>query len=68
MPEVAGEAALMIDPFDPESIAIAMYKIHQYETLRNELSERGYQRKDLFTWQKTADLLWESIEKTIKTG
>lgn len=68
MPEVAGEAALMIDPFDPESIAIAMYKIFQYETLRNELSERGYQRKDMFTWQKTADLLWESMEKTIKAG
>ena len=64
MPEVAGEAALMTDPFDAESIAIAMYKIYQYETLRNELSERGYQRKDLFTWQKTADLLWASIERT----
>jgi glycosyltransferase involved in cell wall biosynthesis len=65
MPEVAGEAALMVNPFEPESIAVALYKIYQYETLRNELSERGYQRKDLFTWQKTADHLWESIEKTI---
>jgi len=68
MPEVAGEAALLVNPFDPESIAVAMYKIYQYETLRNELGERGYQRKDLFTWQKTADRLWESIEKTIKAG
>ena len=68
MPEVAGEAALLVNPFDPESIALAMYKIHQYETLRNELGERGYQRKDLFTWQKTADRLWNSIEKTINAG
>jgi len=68
MPEVAGDAALMVDPFDPESIAIAMYKIYQYETVRKELSERGYQRKDLFTWQKTADLLWASIERTINAG
>jgi glycosyltransferase involved in cell wall biosynthesis len=66
MPEVAGDAALMADPFDPESIAIAMYKVFQYETVRKELVQRGFQRKDLFTWQKTADLLWDSIEKTCK--
>lgn len=68
MPEVAGDAALLINPFHPESIAMAMYKIYYYDSLRKELIERGNQRKDLFTWQKTADKLWESIEKTIKEG
>ncbi|MFH1160015.1 MAG: glycosyltransferase family 1 protein [bacterium] len=68
MPEVAGDAALLIDPFDPETIAMAMYKIYQYETMRQELIGRGHAREGLFTWQKTADRLWESIEKAIKTS
>jgi glycosyltransferase involved in cell wall biosynthesis len=64
MPEVAGDAAILIDPFDPEAIAMAMHKIFQFGTVREELVRRGFQRQHLFTWQKTADLLWESIEKT----
>ena len=67
MPEVAGDGALLVDPFDPESISIAMYKIYQYNTIREELVKRGHAREGLFTWQKTADRLWESIEKAIKT-
>jgi len=67
MPEVAGDAALLINPFNPESIAEALYKTSQYESLRNDLISRGLRRKDLFSWQKTADLLWESIEKAVKS-
>lgn len=65
MPEVAGDAALLVDPFDPESISMAMYKIYQYETMREQFIQKGLQRKDAFTWQRTADLLWQSIEKTV---
>jgi glycosyltransferase involved in cell wall biosynthesis len=67
MPEIAGDAALLVDPFNPESIALAMYKIYQYETIRKELIQRGNQRKDLFTWQKSADLLWDSMLKAFNT-
>jgi glycosyltransferase involved in cell wall biosynthesis len=67
MPEVAGDAALMTDPFSPESIAEALYKIYQYESLRDDLVVRGRRRKDLFSWQNTADRLWESIEKAVKS-
>ena len=65
MPEVAGDAALLTDPFDPESIAIAMYKVYQYETMREELINRGFQRKNNFTWQLTANKLWKTIETTV---
>jgi glycosyltransferase involved in cell wall biosynthesis len=68
MPEVAGDAALFIDPFDPETIAMAMYKIYQYETMRQELIGRGHAREELFSWQRTADRLWESIERAIKSA
>ena len=67
MPEVAGDAALQVDPFSPESIAEALYKASQYESLRNDLIVRGRRRKDLFSWQKTADRLWESIEKAVNS-
>ncbi|MEI6433422.1 MAG: glycosyltransferase family 1 protein [Bacteroidota bacterium] len=66
MPEVAGDAALFINPFDPESIAEALYKAYQYESLREDLIIRGRRRKSLFSWQQTADRLWESIEKALK--
>ncbi|MCK9423356.1 MAG: glycosyltransferase family 4 protein [Bacteroidales bacterium] len=67
MPEVAGDAALYVDPFNPESIAEALYKAYQYESIRKELIVRGRRRKDLFSWQLTADRLWESIEKAVKS-
>jgi glycosyltransferase involved in cell wall biosynthesis len=67
MPEVAGDAALYVDPFDPESIAEALYKAYQYESLREDLIVRGRRRKTLFSWQQTADHLWESIEKANKS-
>jgi glycosyltransferase involved in cell wall biosynthesis len=67
MPEVAGDAALFVDPFNPESIAEALYKAYQYESIRSDLVARGRKRKDLFSWQQTADRLWESIERAVKT-
>jgi glycosyltransferase involved in cell wall biosynthesis len=67
MPEVAGDAALYVDPFDPLSIAEALYKAYQFESIRSDLVARGRRRKDLFSWQQTADRLWESIERAVKT-
>lgn len=67
MPEVAGEAALLIDPFQPESIKNAMLQIYNNKKLRNELILKGQNRRNNFSWDKTADLLWQSIEKTINT-
>lgn len=66
MPEVAGEAALLVDPFSPQSIAAAMERIHCDEHLRAEMIRKGIERKDTFTWQKTADLLWNAIERTVR--
>ena len=67
MPEIAGDAALFVDPFSPESISDALYKIANYESIRQDLIIRGRRRKDIFNWQKTADRLWESIEKALKS-
>ena len=65
MPEVAGDAAILIDPFSPQSIAQAMTRIYTEVDLRKEMIEKGRERRKLFTWQKTADALWQCIEKAI---
>ena len=66
MPEIAGDAALLCDPFSYLSIRDAMIKIYTYPDLRNSLIEKGKIRQTFFTWQKSADALWKCIEKVIK--
>lgn len=65
LPEVAGDAALLVDPFSVESIAEAMRKISLDENLRNELLIKGSKRKIMFSWDKTAVKLWNCIEKVL---
>jgi len=65
MPEVAADAALLVDPYDVEEIAAAMKKITTEDTLRVGLVAKGKERAGMFTWKKTAGLLFESILKTI---
>jgi len=65
-PEVAGDAALLVDPFSPEDIANALIKIATDKELRESLIEKGNKRKEEFHWQKTADNLWNSMMKTIE--
>ena len=63
MPEVAGNAALIVDPFNLESIAAGMEKLYSDDELQNELIELGHIQKRKFSWDRTAELLWETIEK-----
>lgn len=65
MPEVAGNAALLIDPFNAQEIADAMDRIQTDSEFRNSLIEKGKQRAKLFSWDKTAESIWNSIKKVI---
>jgi len=65
MPEVAGGAALLVNPQQPESISEAMNQIAADEDLRQSLIAKGRQRCAGFSWNRTATLLWQSIEKII---
>ncbi|OQX76890.1 MAG: hypothetical protein B6D61_08095, partial [Bacteroidetes bacterium 4484_249] len=64
MPEIAGDAALLVDPFSVESISDAMLRISSDKELQKGLIKKGRERRELFNWQKSADRLWEAIEKT----
>jgi glycosyltransferase involved in cell wall biosynthesis len=65
MPEIAGDAALKCDPFNPEDIANAMLTMANDPILRDSLILKGHARQELFTWDKTAELLWNSIKKIL---
>jgi len=66
MPEVAGVAALFVDPLSIDSISDAMIRIYADDNLRNELITKGSIQCQKFSWEKTAEKFWESIEKVIK--
>ncbi|WP_426061753.1 glycosyltransferase family 4 protein [Hymenobacter sp. B1770] len=54
MPEVAGDAALLVDPFQPETIADAILRLQNDPTERAALVARGLQRVQHFSWRETA--------------
>lgn len=54
MPEVAGDAALLVDPFRVEEIAAALRRVVSDAALCRELRARGAARVRLFSWERTA--------------
>ncbi|MBR3466035.1 MAG: glycosyltransferase family 4 protein [Bacteroidales bacterium] len=65
MPEIAGGAALLVNPYSVEEIAHAMEQLCLDENLRNTLIEKGIARKGIYTWDHTAELLWQTVEKCL---
>jgi len=55
MQEVAGDAALLVDPYDIGAIAEAMNKLLRDEQLRERLISMGFQRAKEFSWKKCAE-------------
>jgi len=54
MPEVAGDAALLVDPHNIQEIAEKMNNITNSEILRKQLIESGFERVKQFSWERTA--------------
>lgn len=63
MPEVAGDAALLVDPRSAKEIANAMAEIIKPE-VSQRLTTSGTARAQEFTWERTAGLLWECLITT----
>ncbi|MFO7868294.1 MAG: glycosyltransferase family 1 protein [Bacteroidales bacterium] len=68
MPEVAGDAAIMCDPRDVNDISRAMKRVTEDESLRQDLISQGRVQREKFSWDKTADLLWQSVMKSYEEG
>lgn len=66
MPEVAGDAAILVDPLNVNDIAQAMLNIFQDSELRAGLIEKGLSRASQFSWEQSAKDFWNVIEHTTK--
>ena len=65
IPEVTKDAARMVDPFSIDSIADGMLEVLKNPALRQQLIGKGRERRVFFSWDKTALLTWQSIEKAL---
>jgi glycosyltransferase involved in cell wall biosynthesis len=54
LPEIAGEAAVLVDPYRPEAIAEGIERLVTDTVLRKELIRKGFEQARQFTWEKTA--------------
>ena len=62
LPEIAGDAAIYCDPFNEKEIVEGMNRLFHDQDLRETLRNNGIQRSELFSWDITADKVWEVID------
>jgi glycosyltransferase involved in cell wall biosynthesis len=58
MPEVAGDAGLLVDPKDTASLFDGLRRMTTDSALREHLAEAGLQRAQNFTWEKSVEATW----------
>jgi glycosyltransferase involved in cell wall biosynthesis len=65
MPEVAGNAALMIDPYKEETLIESMIELWNYPGRRDELIKRGRIQRQAFSWERAAE---QTLAAILETG
>jgi len=66
LPEVGGDAVMYVDPNNVDQLKEAMINLYEDKALRQSLIESGFLQKEKFSWDKTAQLLWQSICLCVK--
>jgi glycosyltransferase involved in cell wall biosynthesis len=64
LPEVAGDAAFMVDPYDAVSLADAMYRVLTDDGLRKRLRRLGLERVGSFSWRSSAETVSRLLDDT----
>jgi glycosyltransferase involved in cell wall biosynthesis len=67
LPEVVGDAALLIDPYEPDSIADAMRRVLTDDALRAQLRERGLARAREFSWERSVRRVRQIYDEVLAT-
>ena len=62
MPEVAQDAAILVDPHDPTTVAKAMHDIANDKALRQRLIDKGSKRLKDFSWDTSASKVYDAIK------
>ncbi|WP_167879477.1 glycosyltransferase family 1 protein [Methanococcoides sp. NM1] len=68
MPEVAGEGAILVDPYSVEEIASAISKITSDDTFKISLSIKGFNNCMMFSWEKCAEETLKVYEEVCNEG
>lgn len=68
MPEVAGDAALLVDPRDVAAIAAGLDRLSTDAALRADLVARGRERVARFDWDQSARALWSLVDEVHRRG
>jgi len=66
IPEVAGDAALLVDPNDARELSIAILKLIQDDSLREELREKGIVRSRKFSWKRMAETVLRALKEVME--
>lgn len=68
LPEIVGDAGILVDPLDDKALAQAINRILIDSEFRNNLISKGKERAKLFSWEKTAERTMEVYKKILKTN
>jgi glycosyltransferase involved in cell wall biosynthesis len=66
LPEVVGDAALLCDPMKVNEISTAMKNVAEDDRLREQMIVKGIEQSKKYSWDQSAKLLWDSIERTMQ--
>ena len=66
MPEVAGEASILVDPLSESSIQKALITIAEDKNLAKELITKGRARKEIFSWDKSAEVIYAGLQSVVE--
>jgi len=65
LPEVVGDAAVLIDPLNTTELAQAMIKVLTDDELKRGMSIKGINRAKLFSWDKAAEKYVEAFDRVL---
>lgn len=63
--EVLGDAAILVAPGEPENWAKALQKVASNRSLADDLRAKGFARVASYSWEKTADVVWETLRSLV---
>ncbi|MFN0174534.1 MAG: glycosyltransferase family 4 protein [Saprospiraceae bacterium] len=66
LPEIAGDAALLVDPFSETAIADGLEKLCRERDFTQKLVENGRVRREKFSWDKAAEEVYEALKEAAK--
>jgi glycosyltransferase involved in cell wall biosynthesis len=67
LPEVVGDAAITVNPYDTDSLAEAMRRVLTDNKLRDDMIRKGLEQSKKFSWEKTAEQtleIYNQVEET----